>query len=203
MASSTARVRFSPAGSPDGRSALASSRVSTRSVCALPSNPPHSLGRGVERGLAVVPERRVPDVVGQPGGVDDVGVAAERGGDLAADLGDLERVGQPGAREVVLARHDDLGLVGQPAERVGVQHPGAVAGEVVAARRAGLGAGALGRLGDEPLALGRPVAPVVLIGHVAAAHSCSSIQSAKRSSVSIHMPTAYFSCARVAPASKS
>ena len=34
-------------------------------------------------------------------------------------------------------------------------------------------------------------------------YSCSSIQSEKRSNVSTHMPTAYFSCARVAPASKS
>ena len=35
----------------------------------------------VERPLAVVPERRVPDVVGQAGGVDDVGVGAQLLGD--------------------------------------------------------------------------------------------------------------------------
>ena len=96
----------------------------------------------------------MPDVVRQPGGIDDVRIAAQRRADLATDLGDLERVGQPGAREVVLARHDDLGLVGQPAERVGVQHPRAVALELAARREPG--SGPLGRLGDAPL-LGRGV----------------------------------------------
>ena len=35
----------------------------------------------VQRALAVVPERRVADVVRQPGGVDDVGVGAQLLGD--------------------------------------------------------------------------------------------------------------------------
>ncbi len=65
---------------------------------------PAGTGDGVERVLAVVAERRMADVVRETGGVDDVRIAAERGADLAADLRDLERVGQPGAREVVLAR---------------------------------------------------------------------------------------------------
>jgi hypothetical protein len=36
-----------------------------------------------------VPERRVPEVMCQAGGVDQVGVAAERRADLAADLRNL------------------------------------------------------------------------------------------------------------------
>jgi hypothetical protein len=44
----------------------------------------------VQRPLAVVPERRVPDVVREAGGVDQVGVATQLVGDAAADLGDLE-----------------------------------------------------------------------------------------------------------------
>ena len=40
VASSVARVRFSPAGSPEGVTSLGSSRTSSRSVCALPSKPP-------------------------------------------------------------------------------------------------------------------------------------------------------------------
>ena len=60
----------------------------------------------VQRALAVVPERRVPDVVGQPGGVDDVGVGAQLLGDAAADLRDLQRVRQPGPRDAA-----DLGAL--------------------------------------------------------------------------------------------
>ena len=58
----------------------------------------------IERRLAVVPERRVAEVVGEAGGVDDVGAAAQRRTELAADLGDLEGVGEPVAHEVVAGR---------------------------------------------------------------------------------------------------
>ena len=98
----------------------------------------------VERRLAGVPERRVAEVVREAGRLDQVGVAAERLAELAADLRALQRVGQPGAREVALPRHDDLGLRGEPAQRRGVQHPRAVA----LVRRA---ARPLGRLLDPAL----------------------------------------------------
>ena len=102
-----------------------------------------------EHPLAVVPERRVAEVVRQRGGLDDVGLAAEGARQVPGDLGDLEAVGQPVAHEVVGLRPDDLGLGGQPARRRRVHHPGAVALE----RRA-LGRGhPLGRLGDEALAV--------------------------------------------------
>ena len=66
-----------PGRRPSGPRTLASSRVSTRSVCALPSKPPQGCGELVQRVLAVVPERRVPEVVGEPGDVHHVRVAAE------------------------------------------------------------------------------------------------------------------------------
>ena len=92
-ASRLARVRLRPAGRPSGWARLGSSRVSRRSVWALPSKPPMSARDLVQRRLAVVPERRVAEVVGEAGGVDDVGAAAERRAELAADLGDLEASG--------------------------------------------------------------------------------------------------------------
>ena len=76
-ASSAARVRFSPALRPCESSTFGSSRVRMRKFCALPSKPPKSIGDLVERALPVVPVRRVADVVGEPGEVDEVGVAAQ------------------------------------------------------------------------------------------------------------------------------
>jgi hypothetical protein len=52
---------------------------------------PAARSRDLVKGvLAVVTERRVPDVMGQTGGIDDVRVTAERGADLTSDLRDLE-----------------------------------------------------------------------------------------------------------------
>ena len=110
--------------------------------------PADARGEGVEGGLAVVPERRVAEVVGEAGGVDDVGAAAERRAELATDLGDLEGVGQPVADEVVAARLDDLRLGAEPPQRRGVHEAGPVAGEVVA-----VGALEGGVLAHPPLAV--------------------------------------------------
>jgi hypothetical protein len=108
----------------------------------------------VECALAVVPERRVADVVGEPGGVDDVRVAAEVLGDAAADLGHLERVRQPGSRRAAdlraLPGAHHLRLAREAAQRGGVQHPRAVAGERAAPFRA---SGGLRRLRDLTLAV--------------------------------------------------
>ena len=130
LASRLARVRLSPAGRPSGWVRLGSSRVSSRSVCALPSKPPMSRAISVEGHLAVVPERRVAEVVGQAGRVDHVGVAAEGGPELPADLGHLEGVGEPVADEVVGVGLQHLGLGGEPSQRGRVDHAGPVAGEV-------------------------------------------------------------------------
>ena len=89
-------------------------------------------GDRVEHRLPVVAERRVPEVVGQAGRVDEVRVAPESGAELPSDLRHLERVGEPVAHEVVVPGCDDLGLPGKPAQRGGVHEPRAVPGEVVA-----------------------------------------------------------------------
>ncbi|SKV48877.1 Uncharacterised protein [Mycobacteroides abscessus subsp. massiliense] len=75
----------------------------------------------IEGTLAVVSVRRMADVVGQPGQIDQIRVSAQPGGDTAADLRDLHRVRQPRARGVTLTRAHHLRLVGQPPERGAVQ----------------------------------------------------------------------------------
>ena len=90
-----------------------------------PAEPPaQSL---VERLLAGVPERRVPEVVAEPDRLDEVLVQPQRPRDAARDPGRLERVGQ--ARAVVVAGRvdEDLRLVHQAPERLGVDDPVAVA----------------------------------------------------------------------------
>ena len=121
-----------------------------RSVWALPSKPPQSAAELVERHLAVVPERRVAHVVRERGGLGEVGVAAERVGEVAGDLGDLEAVGEAVADEVVGLRTEHLGLGREPAQRGRVHDPGPVALEGRAHGRLD----PLGRLLDETLARG-------------------------------------------------
>lgn len=107
-------------------------------------------GEVVEGLFAVVAEGRVAHVVGEAGRLDEVGVAAEGGAELPADLGALQGVGEPGARAGVPgpaqgAGRDDLGLAREPAQGGGVQHPCAVALEGGAAGLfVGLGVPALG-----------------------------------------------------------
>ena len=93
--------------------------------------PADRLGELVQRGLAVVAERRMAEVVREARGVDQVGVGAQRDRELAADLRALQRVGQPGPREVALPDTDHLGPRREPPQRDRVQHPGAVADELV------------------------------------------------------------------------
>ena len=93
--------------------------VTMRKVCALPSNPsarPSVAGDPVEDLLAEVPERRVPQVVGERRGLDDVGVAAAQRVEQAVSCGSApDPLGdRPGH-----LRH--LQAVGEPV----VQQPGA------------------------------------------------------------------------------
>lgn len=86
----------------------------------------------VQRLFAVVSEGRVAEVVGEAGRLDEVGVAAEGGAELAADLGALQGVGESGAGAGIpglaaCAGGDDLGLAREAAQRGGVQHACAVA----------------------------------------------------------------------------
>jgi len=109
------------------------------------------VGELVQGLFAVVAERRVAEVVGEAGRFDQVGVAAEGGAQLTADLGALQGVGQAGpgtgvpgldggppARTKLRVgegpRCDHLGLAGQAAQGRGVQDAGAVALEGGAAR---------------------------------------------------------------------
>ena len=66
------------------------------------------------------------EVMCQTSGVNDVGIRSERCPELPADLSALERMCQPGPREVVDAYADNLRLGGESAKGRTVQHTGAV-----------------------------------------------------------------------------
>ena len=104
------------------------------------SKPPKSRERRIERAFAGVTERRMAEVVRQRQRLGQVLVEAERAGERAGDLSDFERMGQPGAVMVALVIDEDLGLVGEPAERGGMDDAVAIAAEGVA--------GGAWRLGD-------------------------------------------------------
>ena len=90
--------------------------------------------RFVERALAGMPERRMAEVVRQRQRLGEVLVEAERARQRAGDLGDFQRVGEPGAVVVALVVDEHLGLVRQPPEGAGMDDAVAVAPEVVAGR---------------------------------------------------------------------
>ena len=89
----------------------------------------------VEHVLADVPERRVAEVVPEPDRLRQVLVEPQRARDRARDLRRLERVGEPRAVVVALRRDEHLRLVLEPAERLAVHDPVAVALERRAQRR--------------------------------------------------------------------
>ncbi len=94
-------------------------------------------GELVQSLLTVVSEGRVADVMSQSRGLHHVRVTTQLGGDPTTDLGDLQRVGQPGPGHVPLPRTDHLGLAREPAQRRGVQHPGTIPDEGAATLRPG------------------------------------------------------------------
>src|SRR5438105_8454409 len=81
----------------------------------------------VERLLAGVSERRVPEVVPEPYRLDEVLVQAQGAGDAACDSRRLERVRQASAEVIAFRVDEDLRLVSKPPERLGVDDPVAVA----------------------------------------------------------------------------
>ena len=81
----------------------------------------------VERLLADVTERRMPEIVPEPDRLGQVLVEAQGAGDGTRDLGDLERVREPSSVVVAAWQHEHLGLVAQPPERLAVDDPVAVA----------------------------------------------------------------------------
>ena len=114
----------------------------------------------VEGVLSGVTERGVPDVVTQADGLGQGLVQAERNRHRASDLGDLERVGEPGDEMVVAGVDEHLGLASQPPEGVGVDDAVAVPFEC-GTERVGLlrtlpalGLGSLGGGGCHPQEFG-------------------------------------------------
>src|SRR5207253_6049488 len=88
--------------------------------------PPALAQQLVERLFAGVPERRVAEIVTEPDRLDEVLVEAQCTGDPTRDSRRLERVREPRAEVVALGVDEDLRLVSQPPERLGVDDPVAV-----------------------------------------------------------------------------
>ena len=122
MPSRTGSVRLRPRPS-------RSSTSTTRSECSLWRKPRPKRSRSAASSavLAGVPERRVAEVVAEPDRLGQVLVEPQRARDGARDPRRLERVGEPRAVVIALGRDEDLRLVLEPPERLGVDDPVAVA----------------------------------------------------------------------------
>ena len=72
----------------------------------------------IERVLAGMSKRRVPEIVRQADGLGEGLVDAQRTRDGAPDLRDLERMRDSRAVQVALVIDEHLGLVDQPPERI-------------------------------------------------------------------------------------
>src|SRR5437763_4132659 len=77
--------------------------------------------------LAGVAERWMPEVVPEADRLDEILVQAQGATDAARDAGRLERVGQTGPEVIALGIDEHLRLVTEPAERLGMDDPVAVA----------------------------------------------------------------------------
>ncbi len=124
----------------------------------------------VERLLADVAERRVPEVVAKPDRLDQVLVEPQRAGNRARDLRDLERVGQPRAVVVAARRDEHLRLVLEASERLAVHDPVAIALKRRPQAAVRLRPGAQRRVGArrqrrERRLLTRADAPLEIVGH--------------------------------------
>lgn len=90
----------------------------------------------VQRDLSGMTKRRVPQIVGESDGFDQLKTRKQRlllrmllpqpQHQPPPDLGDLHRVGEAGAVEIVLVNTVDLGFCLQPPERGGMDDAGAV-----------------------------------------------------------------------------
>ena len=86
----------------------------------------------IERALAGVTEGRMAEIVGERERLGQILIEPERSGKRARDLGNLERVRQPGAEVVALMKDEDLGLVREAPECGRMDDAVAVAAEGVA-----------------------------------------------------------------------
>ena len=87
---------------------------------------------GVKRALTGVAEGRMAEIVRQRCRLRQVLVEPERARERAGDLHDFERVGEPRAEMIAFVIDEHLRLVGEAAERRGVDDSVAIAPEVVA-----------------------------------------------------------------------
>ena len=94
---------------------------------------------GIEGELAGMAEGAVAQVVGQRHGLRQVLVEPQRARGGPGDLGDLQRMGQPGAEVIALVIDEHLGLILEPPERGAVHDPVAIALEGAAQAAGGLG----------------------------------------------------------------
>ncbi len=138
--SSTSKVRFS-----------GSSTTKIRALCSEWTHSP-STTNSESASSPVCPNGECPTSWPEAQRLGQRLVERQVAGDGAADLGDVEGVGEPGDVVVALGVHEDLGLVLQPAERLRVEDAVTVALEG--------GAVAVGELGHRPaLRLRRPRRP--------------------------------------------
>src|SRR5271169_3342493 len=96
----------------------------------------------IQRALTRVSKRRMPDVMHQRQGLDEIDDQVKRGGDGAGDLCDLHGVGEAGAKVVGVSAGENLRLVLKSTESAGVNDAVTVALEGIAVR--------MGRLGIAP-----------------------------------------------------
>jgi hypothetical protein len=95
--------------------------------------------RRIERLLAGMPERAVPEIMGERHGLGEVLVQRQGARRGARDLRDLERVGEAAAEVVALVAYEHLGFVLEAAKRRAVHDAIAIALERAAQRIVRLG----------------------------------------------------------------
>src|SRR5690625_1834102 len=83
----------------------------------------------IKRIFAIVAIGWMTNIVGKPGHLTQVGMKSQPLANAAGDLGDFQRVREPGAWGIAIVGADDLSLIGQPAQCRRVQHAGAVTGK--------------------------------------------------------------------------
>ncbi len=102
----------------------------------------------IERALARVSKRRMPDVVYQRQGLDEINIQVKRRRDGPRNLRHLHSVSQPRTKMVGVAAREDLRLVFQPAKGAGMDDAIAVPLERIAIRMGRLGIAASTRILD-------------------------------------------------------
>jgi hypothetical protein len=100
----------------------------------------------VQRNFAGVSEGRVPDVMRQREGLDQIGIQVETRCDGARDLRNLDGVRQTGAKVVGDTMRENLSLILKPAKGAGVNDAVAIALERGAIGMLGLGVASSARV---------------------------------------------------------